>query len=550
MLKLFFVLVFFLHNTSIAQNSIDQTTSEKNIQNITPAISMTSQEEKGNKSWTNFTLPHFGANLFQGNFDKLNFTGFNPNYAISVDDEIIIHFWGAKTLETTVKVDQQGNIFIPEVGNIKVLNILQKDLNDHIIKQIKKVFNKNVGVYVQLASSKKVKVFVSGFVKNPGLYEGMAAGSVFSYIDSAGGIDLQRGSFRKVEVIRNNKTVHVFDLYSFLLNGKIDFIQLHEGDVIKVGEQNGLISVTGQVRNQNKFELNHEKVVGQEIINYTNPLDSATNIHIIRNTKENTQNFFLTIDEFKKFEILVEDKIEFFSHALPQTITVIVEGEHIGKKRLILPHNKTTIKDAVSMIEPSERSAINSIILYRESAAERQKQVFNQVLDTLEQKLSTYSPISTEDAKIHKEEITSVQEFIKKARNHQPNGMINLYTEKGEMANIHLEDRDIIHIPKLTNLVSTFGYVNAPTYTPHTKGKNIKYYIKSSGGFSDSADKKTFLVRKLNGSVMKVKSGYKPEAGDEIIILPKVSVKLLQFSKDITQVFFQMALTARFFVLL
>ena len=41
------------------------------------------------------------------------------------------------------------------------------------------------------------------------------------------------------------------------------------------------------------------------------------------------------------------------SNKADKTITVIVEGEHIGKKRLILPHNKTTIKDAVSMIEPS-----------------------------------------------------------------------------------------------------------------------------------------------------------------------------------------------------
>ena len=150
---------------------------------------MTSQDNR-NKTWTNFNLAPFGQNLFQGNFKKLEFTGFNPNYMLSVDDELILHFWGAKSLDITAKVDQQGNIFIPEVGNVKVLGVKQKDLNEHISKQIKKVFNKNVGVYVQLASSKKVKVFVSGFVKNPGMYEGMASGSVFSYIDFAGGIDL------------------------------------------------------------------------------------------------------------------------------------------------------------------------------------------------------------------------------------------------------------------------------------------------------------------------------------------------------------------------
>ena len=120
------------------------------------------------------------------------------------------------------------------------------------------------------------------------------------------------------------------------------------------------------------------------------------------------QNFFLTIEEFKTFQVLVEDKIEFFTHARPETITIIIEGGHEGNRRLVLPHNKTKLKDALALIQGNDRSAMDSIILYREAAAERQKVVFNQVLDTLEQKLSTYSPVSTDDAKIHAEEIKTV----------------------------------------------------------------------------------------------------------------------------------------------
>lgn len=530
-------------------NQMKGQVEEFQLEDITPSIS-TLSKGKTLQSWTNFDLPPFGANLFQGNFKKLEFTGFNPNYMLSVDDELILHFWGAKALDMTIKVDQQGNIFIPDVGNIKVLGVKQKDLNDHISNQVKKVYNKNVGVYVQLSSSKKVKIFVSGFVKNPGMYEGMASGSVFSYVDSAGGIDLDRGSFRSIEIVRHNKKVHEFDLYDFLISGNIDFIQLHEGDVIQIGEQKGVIAVTGKVRNENHFELKRNVISGSDVIKYANPLDSATNVHVIRRTKESTQNFFLTIEEFRTFQVFVEDKIEFFTHARPETITVIVEGEHEGNRRLVLPHNKTTLKDALDLVTPSDRSAMDSIILYRESAAERQKIVFNQVLDAFEQKLSTYSPISAEDAKIHAEEIRTVENFIKKARNHQPNGMVSIYNEKGKMDNVYLEDRDIISIPKKTNLVATFGYVNSPTYIAYVHGKNIKYYIKSSGGLQNGADKSHYLVRKLNGNVVKVKASYKPEAGDEIIVLPKVSMKMLQFSKDITQLFFQMAVTARFFVLL
>jgi hypothetical protein len=113
-----------------------------------------------------------------------------------------------------------------------------------------------------------------------------------------------------------------------------------------------------------------------------------------------------------------------------------------------------------------------------------------------------------------------------------------------------LEDRDIIYIPRKTNLVSTFGYVNMPTYIPHS-GKRLGYYVKMSGGFQENAEQSYFLIRKQNGMVLKESDWYKPEPGDEIIILPKISTKFLQIAKDIMQVTFQMAMTARlFFVIL
>ncbi|MFN3471946.1 MAG: polysaccharide biosynthesis/export family protein, partial [Aquificaceae bacterium] len=169
---------------------------------------------------TPINITVFGEQLFLGRFATEQFSGFNPDYQVAIGDKITVKIWGAFNFEQTLTVDPQGNIFIPQVGPIKVLGVKNSELNSVVERGVRSVFRHIVGVYAYLETSVPVKVFVTGFVKNPGLYGGLSSNSVLYYLDRAGGVDPQRGSFIDVRILRGSKLRQKINLYDFLLKGK------------------------------------------------------------------------------------------------------------------------------------------------------------------------------------------------------------------------------------------------------------------------------------------------------------------------------------------
>jgi protein involved in polysaccharide export with SLBB domain len=175
-------------------------------------------------------LPIFGSQLFQGDFADLSFGGFNPDYQIALGDQIQVLIWGAMSEELKLRVDAKGNVFIPRVGPVHVLGVRNADLNQIIQRKIEQVYKENVESYASLSSTQTVKVFVSGFVNRPGLYQGFASDSVLYYIDRAGGVDPERGSYLQVSVVRGDEVIKVIDLYRFLESGRMPLTQFRDGD--------------------------------------------------------------------------------------------------------------------------------------------------------------------------------------------------------------------------------------------------------------------------------------------------------------------------------
>ncbi|MEQ9209433.1 MAG: polysaccharide biosynthesis/export family protein, partial [Pseudomonadales bacterium] len=196
----------------------------------------------------------FGGNLFTGTFAQQSFSGFNPNYRINVGDTLYLQVWGAVEFEGEQQVDPQGNIFIPQVGPVRVLGTPNGELNNVIENAVSRVYTNNVFIYTSLVEAQPVKVFVTGNVIKPGLYPGLSSDSILSYLDRAGGIDPQRGSYLDVRLKRDNETVKVYNLYDFLLEGTIDSIQLHEGDVLVVGSRQSVVQFDGLVENPYQIE--------------------------------------------------------------------------------------------------------------------------------------------------------------------------------------------------------------------------------------------------------------------------------------------------------
>ena len=88
----------------------------------------------------------------------------------------------------------------------------------------------------------------------------------------------------------------------------------------------------------------------------------------------------------------------------------------------------------------------------------------------------------------------------------------------GSDADIVLRDDDAIFIPQYNGTTRVMGAVLYPNTITYKDGKSVKYYIKSSGGFDNTARKRRAFVIHMNGMVesglsAKVKPG-------SIIIVP------------------------------
>ena len=72
--------------------------------------------------------------------------------------------------------------------------------------------------------------------------------------------------------------------------------------------------------------------------------------------------------------------------------------------------------------------------------------------------------------------------------------------------NTILEDGDFIFIPKKQNIVSVLGEVLNPNTIIYEKSKSYRYYLASSGGYKDFANKNGMYVIRANGEVEKIRA--------------------------------------------
>lgn len=194
---------------------------------------------------TSVVLRPFASNLFEGRFAGTFSDMTTSDYILAPGDRVVVRIWGARSYDDVLVVDQQGNLFLPEVGPIHVAGLRQSSLLASVKQAIARVFTDNVQVYVNLQSAQPVAVYVTGFVNSPGRYAGGSLDSIMSFIDRAGGIDAARGSYRHIEVIRNKKVVEKLDLYRFALEGTVPNLRLKNGDVILVKEKGISVSAYG-----------------------------------------------------------------------------------------------------------------------------------------------------------------------------------------------------------------------------------------------------------------------------------------------------------------
>ena len=494
----------------------------------------------------------FGAQLFTGSFARAGATRFNPDYAVAVGDRIQVRFWGGFDYDALLEVDPKGNLFLPHVGPVQVLGVRNEDLQRVVESAVARVFRANVYSYATLAAAQPVRVFVGGNVNRPGLYNGTSMDSLLHYLDQAGGIDAERGTFLAVQVKRGETVRAEVDLYDFLLEGRMPLVQLADGDVIFVPPRHATVLVDGLVQNAKRFEFREGAFTVEELARLAKPKAQATHVRVVRNSGSIRNVEYYALAEAAGISLSSGDELVFTADKKPGTITVRVEGEHQSAQEYVLPYG-TRLGELLPRIEFSERSDSGSLQLFRDSVRLRQKQMLDTALKSLEAAALTARSGTSDEARLRKEEAELLLAWVDRARDVMPLGQVLIATAE-QRDSLLLENGDVLRVPTRDGLVLVSGEVLFPNAIAHDASLALGDYVQRAGGYTQNADVARIVIAHRDGSFDELKgrgSLFGREKtltvvpGDEILVLPKIDVKSRQIWKDMTQILYQVAVSAR-----
>ncbi|MES2376099.1 MAG: SLBB domain-containing protein [Bacteroidota bacterium] len=259
----------------------------------------------------------FGASLFRNskaNTFQPNLKLATPvNYIVGPDDKLHISVYGNSVANWQLTVSPEGNINIPGVG---VLNVAGKTIEQATLAIKSRLaannyaIDRGTSVHVTLGDIRTINVILQGELIKPGTYSLPSLSTAFDALFSAGGPN-DIGSFRKIEIIRNNKVVSKLDLYDFIVNGsRKSNIVLRDQDIIHVPPYGIHVELKGEVKVPAIFEtIPGEKLL--DIINYSGGFtDQAYTARIKVDQVSDRQHRFKDIieEDYNRYTPLRGDK--------------------------------------------------------------------------------------------------------------------------------------------------------------------------------------------------------------------------------------------------
>jgi len=186
-------------------------------------------------------------------------------------------------------------------------------------------------------------------------------------------------------------------------------------------------------------------------------------------------------------------------------------------------------------------------------------------IDVAQKNQQVSGALDAEDVAANKELTNARRGLIEQLKKTKAKGrvIINLAGNgkfPGSVGDILLEDGDKLDVPKKMNVVNVVGRVYNPTGVVFDPARDsVGYYLGVVGGPTASADRDHIFLLKADGSVVTRETagagffafgdrglmGARVEPGDSILVPEKlVQVRFMKDVKDITQILYQIAVTA------
>jgi protein involved in polysaccharide export with SLBB domain len=201
------------------------------------------------------------------------------NYEIGTNDVLKLVVYGVQEYSTDLEVSKEGSVMIDNVGRVKVAGLTIEAATTRIKQQMANTAYSSLRtgeskLALTVGDTRTIQVTIIG-AQRSGNFNVSSLSTILNALTVAGGPN-DIGSYRNIELIRNNKLFKKIDLYAFMQNGdQSQNMGLKDRDVIRVPAYKGRIEIKGQVKRPGIFEVNGSTENFNQFIQYAGGFDDV-----------------------------------------------------------------------------------------------------------------------------------------------------------------------------------------------------------------------------------------------------------------------------------
>ncbi len=504
-------------------------------------------------------MPYIGYDIFTKR-DTMPFWQNIPtpkNYNLGPGDEIIIAVWGEAESYETQTINRDGQIFIEKIGVVSLSGKSLERAKRYLLTRYSKVYSTLAGknptsfLDITLGEMKSVNVHFVGYVNIPGVHMVHPFSNVISGLSQAGGVDIT-GSLRDIQIIRNGEPIGSFDIYSYFLKGHFPPDgRLMDQDVVYVPPRHSTLAITGRVKKPGYYEGKTGESL-QQVFSFSGGLDakSSENIFLYRQKEDALTSplaRLISKNDLDLFNIQDGDSL-YIPVKTDQPLSITIKGQVKRPGEYPYEKNITLLEliEATGSLGDSDfiqTMDLNRVSVYRRNSDGTAPQTFlfdlsgldrssshNIILHNFDQisipRGKKFKPIESVQitGEVHHpgiypvNELGTLKKVIQQAGGLTPQALdsgISIFRDSLQIAwesmAFPLQKGDSLHVSKKSGVVTVLGEVNNPGYITYKKGKNIKEYIRSAGGYSAYANPGDVVVIHPNGIAIPKRRFFSPK---------------------------------------